>query len=131
MIVDERGKLHSNIVLFTVWVITMYLEPWNTGYFLSEFQVERVREDRPCINEQTFLELQWELYPTGEQEDEIMLKVEDAHFAVEGSTNTPTGVLGIPHELIDELSVRNPPKRKPVLVVKPWFQEYLSWSKAT
>jgi len=107
----------------------MHLEPWNSGYLLSEFQVETVRENEPVVNEQTFLELQWELYPTGEQEDDIMVKVDEYHFEVAASTNTPIGVLGLPRSEIEELRIRNPPKKCPVLVVRPWFQDYLSWAE--
>lgn len=108
----------------------MNLQPWNSGYLLSEFQVQTVREDSPVVNDRTFLELQWELYPTGKQEDDIVLKVEQSHFEVTSSENTPIGMLGLPQEMIDQLSIRNPPKKCPVLVVKPWFRDYLSWSEA-
>jgi len=104
----------------------MYLEPWNNAYWLSEFHVEPVEQERPQINEKTFLELQWELYPTGEQEEQILIKLEESHFDVESSQSTPIGVLGIPKSAVENLHVRNLPSKKPVLVVKPWFQNYVA-----
>lgn len=106
----------------------MYLEDWNSGYWLSEFHVESVKDESPSINRQTYQSLQYEIHPTGEPDD-VMVKIEERHYEVAPADSTPIGVLELPRDEIEELRIRNPPERRPVLVVKPWFQDYLSWSE--
>ena len=105
----------------------MHLERWNNAYWLTELHVQRTRDEEPRINEDTFLTLQYELYPEGELKDDksVMVRVEDRYFELVADANTPTGVLDLPEADIEELRIRNTPKRRPVLVVKPWFQDYL------
>lgn len=111
----------------------MYLERWNNAYLLTELYIQPTKDEIVRINEDSYLTLQYELYPEGERKDDknIMVRVEDRYFDLEPDANTPTGVLDVPRDTVeDELRIRNAPERKPVLVVEPWFQDYVSWEKA-
>lgn len=111
----------------------MYLERWNDAYWLTTMYVQPTRDGEVRINEDVFLTLQYELYPEGERKDDksVMVRLEDRYFELEPDSNTPTGVLDIPQPTLeDELHIRNAPEKKPVLVVEPWFQDYVAWEAA-
>lgn len=111
----------------------MYLQRWNDAYWVTEMFVQPTEEGEVCVNEDTFLTLQYELYPEGERKDNksVMVRLEDQYFELYPDSNTPIDVLGIPQPTLDEsLRVRNAPEKKPVLVVEPWFQDYVSWEEA-
>lgn len=111
----------------------MFLQPWNSAYRLTELYIQRGLDTFEAqINEDAFLTLQYELYPEGERKDDksVMVRVENRYFQIRPDSNTPTGVLDLPEEAVEDLRVENTPKKRPVLVVEPWFQDYLSWQKA-
>lgn len=110
----------------------MYLEEWNNGYWFTELIIQPAHDkENLCINEKSFRDLQYQVYPTGKQKENIWVKVEESHYDLTASSDTPIGILGMPQDEINELRIQNPPTKQPVLVVKPWFREYLSWSQAT
>lgn len=107
----------------------MYLEEWNGGYWISEFHIEPIDDTEPSIHKKTYEDIQYEIYPTGEQKNEVWVKIENEYYDLEPSSNIPIGVLGLPQKDIKQLSVRNTPRRFPILIVKPWFHDYLTWDK--
>lgn len=111
----------------------MHLERWNDAYWLTQMYVQPTEHNEVLINEDSYLTMQYELYPEGERKDDksIMVRVEDRYFDLEPDSNTPIGVLDIPQSTLEEeLRIRDAPKKRPVLVVEPWFQDYVSWEDA-
>lgn len=113
-------------------VLSMYLERFNNGYYVTKLYIEPTKKGEACINEESYRDLQYELYPEGELKEgkDIVVSIEDRHFKLTPARNTPTGVLSIPQSDIEEMSIQNAPKPYPILVAEPWFKDYLSWTKA-
>lgn len=111
----------------------MYLEPWNDGYWLTEFYIQPNYDEEPCINEELFRDLQYEIYPEGELKDDksVMVRVEDRYYELQPDPDIPTDVLELPEGDFGDLRIDAAAKRRPILVVKPWFQEYVAWEQAT
>lgn len=110
----------------------MYLERWNDAYWLTEFYVQPAKDVKATIHEEVFRDLQYELYPDGELKEgkSVMVRVENRYFELAPTRDTPTGILEVPEADLDELRIRNPPTKYPVLVVEPWFQDYVAWDEA-
>jgi hypothetical protein len=110
----------------------MHIEPWNDAYWLTELYVQPTQEEVARINKDSYLTLQYELYPEGERKDDksVMIRIEDQYYTLSPDVDIPTGTLDVPQSDLEELRMRNPPERRPVFVVEPWFQDYLSWEMA-
>lgn len=106
----------------------MLVEEFNNGYYLTEVYVEPTKGNIAVVNEENYRDIQYELYPAGEHGKEIMFKIEEEYVSVEPDRGAPNRTLQLPNTLIDDLRVRNPPKRKQVLIPKPWMVRFLNRS---
>lgn len=108
----------------------MLVEDYSTGYYVTEVMVEPHDRDVPCINDEAYRTLQFEIYDGPDEHGErVMFKLEDYTFEVEPHTGTPSCVLNLPLDLIEETRIRHPPARRPAFVVKPWAMDYVHFDE--
>ena len=105
----------------------MIAEDFSEGYYQSQFYV-RPSDNDPTINIEDFHDIQYDIYDPGTHRDTVMCKLDTIYFEVEPGERTASGVLELPTNIIDLISLSNPPTKRTVLIVKPWVADYLSWS---
>lgn len=102
----------------------MRVEPFSTGYYLTELYVES-GEEKPRINDHSYRGLQYEVHDPGDDEQGILFQMDGALFAVEPSKEVPIDTLAVPQGMIEHTTIRNPPTRREIMVPKPWTFQFL------
>lgn len=102
----------------------MRVEVFSTEYYMTEMYVEE-GEGRPRVNDQDYRDLQYEVHEAGVDEQGIVMQMDEIYFEVEPSRNTPTHVLELPQEALDNTRIRNPPARRRVMLPRPQFYRFL------
>ncbi|TQQ81362.1 hypothetical protein EGH24_08680 [Halonotius terrestris] len=81
-------------------------EPFSDGYYLGELYVEPHDGDRAVIQQADHEAVNKQLYADGEGVERLdaplVMKLDTAHFPVDGDEGIPSGTLAVPAELLDE-----------------------------
>jgi len=96
-------------------------EEFSTGYYLGRLYVTPSSEERALIERTTHERVRNHLYAqaTGEETpDELVMKLDTAHFAVHGDESVPSETLAVPEALLAALDVENPPTLTEVFLAK-------------
>lgn len=108
----------------------MLVEEFSSGYYLTQAYVEP-GSPRPQINDESYRDLQHELFPPGKHEDAILFQLDNKIFNIEPSRKVPSGVFEVPETELEGTRIRNPPSQREIMVPKPWMIEFLDRSTIT
>jgi len=90
-------------------------EDFSSGYYLGRMYVEPHDAERPVMQDEEFETVSLGVY---DEEKPLVMKIGKHHLVVDGDDGVPTGTLGVPAKVADELRLRNPPSVKDVLLAK-------------
>lgn len=90
-------------------------EEFSSGYYLGRMYVEPHERDGPVIQNDDFEAVSRNVY---NEEKALVMRVGSHHLVVSGDDGVPTGTLGVPEGVAEELDLRNPPSVKDVLLAK-------------
>ncbi|MDZ7687944.1 MAG: DUF5802 family protein [Halobacteriales archaeon] len=90
-------------------------DDFSSGYYLGRMYVEPYDAEHPVMQDSDFEAVSNGVY---DEEKPLVMKVEQHHLVVDGDDGVPTGTLGVPEKVADELRLRNPPSVKDVLLAK-------------
>lgn len=90
-------------------------EEFSSGYYLGRMYVEPHDTDGPIMQDDDFEAVSRGVY---DEERLLVMKIGKRHLVVDGDGSVPTGTLGVPERIAQELRLRNPPSVKDVLLAK-------------
>lgn len=97
-------------------------EAFSSGYYLGRLYVEPADTDRAAMNRAQHERVNEQLYATDDglsrTDLPLVMKLGEAHLAVDGEENVPQRTLAVPADLLEDLSVDNPPTLAEVLLAK-------------
>lgn len=93
-------------------------EDFSSGYYLGRMYVEPHEADVPVMQGDDFETVSHGVYEGVEEEKPLVMKIGKRHLVVGGDDSVPTGTLGVPEGVAEELDLRNPPSVKDVLLAK-------------
>jgi len=97
-------------------------EAFSSGYYLGRLYVEPADTDRAAMNRAQHERVNEQLYAADDglsrTDRPLVMKLGEAHLAVDGEENVPQRTLAVPADLLEELSVDNPPTLSEVLLAK-------------
>ncbi|MFB6072069.1 MAG: DUF5802 family protein [Halobacterium sp.] len=97
-------------------------EAFSSGYYLGRLYVEPAPGDRAAINREHHEQVNEQLYTTDEglsrTDLPLVMKLGEAHLAVDGEDDVPERTLAVPADLLESLDVGNPPTLEEVLLAK-------------
>lgn len=97
-------------------------EPFSRGYYMGRLYIEPSTDEHTTMCKQQHEQLNEQLYATGEGVERLnrplVIKLADRHLSVHGEEGVPADTLLVPEQLLDGVSVRNPPTLSEVLLAK-------------
>ncbi len=94
-------------------------EEFSSGYYLGVLYVEPGAEERAALNGDDHEAVNRQLYTTGEGVERVdtplVMKLDGAHFPVQGDEGVPAGTLTVPEQLADD----GLPDRREVFLARP------------
>lgn len=97
-------------------------EQFSSGYYLGRLYVEPSSDDTAKMCQEQHEHVNEQLYgePEGitRLDNPLVMKLGSTHFAVRGDEGVPADTLTVPESMLDERTVRNPPKWSEVLLAK-------------
>ncbi|MFC3477303.1 DUF5802 family protein [Halobacterium litoreum] len=97
-------------------------EAFSSGYYLGRLYVEPAAGERAAINRAHHRRVNEQLYTTDEgisrTDLPLVMKLGEAHLAVDGEDDVPERTLAVPERLLERLDVPNPPTLEEVLLAK-------------
>jgi len=97
-------------------------EAFSSGYYLGRLYVEPAAGERAAINRADHRRVNEQLYTTDEgisrTDLPLVMKLGEAHLAVDGEDDVPEQTLAVPERLLERLDVANPPTLEEVLLAK-------------
>lgn len=104
----------------------MHLEVFSAGQYHTEMFIENDGGEVPRINHEDYSDIQYRLYEAGEHENRVLVKVENVYLPVKADSEVECNVLALPDEVMDKLTIRNPPARRDVFVQAPWMVDMVT-----
>lgn len=101
-------------------------EDFSSGYYLGRLYVEPHDSPEPVIHDEEYRRIHGDVYGgDGEIAEEMPLvfKLDSQHLPVKGGEGVPSGTLGVPEGLVEEIDLDNPPSVKNVLLAKKRYAE--------
>lgn len=96
-------------------------EQFSRGYYLGRLYVEPSNDDTAKLCREQHEHVNEQLYGDSgitRLDNPLVMKLGSTHFAVEGGDGVPADTLAVPEEMLDERTVRNPPKWSEVFLAK-------------
>lgn len=97
-------------------------ERFSRGYYLGRLYVEPFGEETPAVCRAQHEQISHELYAMNEDDDwtdhPLVMKLGTHHLAVRGDESVPADTLALPHTLLEDTRIRNPPTLHEVLLAK-------------
>ncbi|GAA0645803.1 DUF5802 family protein [Salarchaeum japonicum] len=104
-------------------------EVFSNGYYLGRLVVEPHDGDRAAMQRRQHERVNEQLYASGEGVERtdypLVMKLDTAHLRVHGSADVPADTLAVPRDLLERVSVDNPPALREVLLAKADHAERL------
>jgi hypothetical protein len=91
-------------------------EDFSGGYYLGRMYVEPHDADSPVMQDDDFEAVSHGIYE--QEEKPLVMKIGKRHIVVGGDGSVPTGTLGVPERVAEDLDLYNPPSVKDVLLAK-------------
>lgn len=103
----------------------MYVEEFSPGYYISQLIIEPNNDDSVYVNDADFQDVQYELYSAGEINSPVIFQI-DRHFLdIEPDRSVPASVLEIPDQILEYMTIPEPPTIREIFIPKPWMYPYL------
>lgn len=97
-------------------------EAFSSGYYLGRLYVQPAAGDHAAMNGDQHEQVNEQLYTTDEglsrTDLPLVMKLEESHITVHGEDDLPGRTLAVPEDVLEDLSVENPPELTEVLLAK-------------
>jgi hypothetical protein len=97
-------------------------EEFSSGYYLGRLYVEPRDGESAAMCRAQHERVNEQLYAAGEGVEQtdrpLVMKLGRRHLPVQGAAEVPADTLAVPHEILDDESIRNPPTLTEVLLAK-------------